>query len=341
MKSQFIIFCGPKMYFNKVNTVTGGIRRFQELVTGLKKNGYFSTTCSSTYEVISCVLKRWKTENNDEVKYCIAFDERFLLSSISSKIFGYQIIFCPRGNKLEHFKYDYSYLRLTLYRVIFSLLYRVCDVMIFQTKKQGLEFKKLFKIGGSIFTLPNNVDASWMKELQRPFQWPKELASLKVGFLGGDSKRKGFPLLVRTIEHANKQKAPIKFVMGGNFVHPPIFENVINVGYVHDLKKFFSSIDILAVPSEYDSFPNVFLESLAAGVPVIMSKNEISSEICGQNSSILFPPTYQEFYAKLLMITMCVDFMNTIVMDCIALREKYSFCWVSEFEKVAFGQIGN
>lgn len=180
-----------------------------------------------------------------------------------------------------------------------------------------------------------------MEEINSPFRPPKALASLRVGFLGGESRRKGYPLLINTIELADKEKVSIRFVMGGNYTCPVQFKNVFNVGYVFDLKRFFRSIDVLVVPSEYDSFPNVFLEALAAGVPVIMSKNQITSEICGQNSSILFQPTYQKLFTKLIFLSKNVDAMTTIVRDCKALREKYSFCWVSEFEKLVFGSNTN
>jgi hypothetical protein len=119
MKKFSIIFCGPPINSKTAGTISGGIRRYKELYRGLKQRGYSPISCSSAHEMIITILKKRKTETTAKRKFCIVFDERYLLSSALAKFFGYKIVFCPRGNKLEHYKYSYSYLRLAFYRVFF------------------------------------------------------------------------------------------------------------------------------------------------------------------------------------------------------------------------------
>ena len=98
-----------------------------------------------------------------------------------------------------------------------------------------------------------------------------------------EDERKG---LFKLIKNLNKYSHNYKFevkIIGNikNFQFQTKFK--INLlGYINSevkLSKIFNSCDALLIPSETDNFPNVGVEALASGLPIISLKNNGINEI--------------------------------------------------------------
>jgi glycosyltransferase involved in cell wall biosynthesis len=102
-----------------------------------------------------------------------------------------------------------------------------------------------------------------------------------------DDERKG---LFKLIDNLNKYSHKYKFEINiiGNLQNYNFQTNFkINLlGYIkkeEKLSKIFNNCDALIIPSETDNFPNVGVEALASGLPIISLKNNGINEIIKDN----------------------------------------------------------
>lgn len=107
-----------------------------------------------------------------------------------------------------------------------------------------------------------------------------EPGSFVVGFSGRLSEEKA-PLSVLHIAGQLPEQAPIRIVMTGTGAladavrdgirRQGLEQRVHYLGVVPDLREYLACFDVLIVPSKIDGRPNVVMEALAMGVPVIAS----------------------------------------------------------------------
>lgn len=95
-----------------------------------------------------------------------------------------------------------------------------------------------------------------------------------IGFLGGLQIRKGWSFVYELIMHGRKNES-WKFMIGGigQSKYPALPDNALKVGTIDnhvDLIGFYSSLDVLLVPSIQEAFGLVAQEAQSCGVPVIV-----------------------------------------------------------------------
>jgi len=67
-----------------------------------------------------------------------------------------------------------------------------------------------------------------------------------------------------------------------------ISESIIWIGRIDDVKGYLEIMDIFVLPSKYEGFGLVILESIQVGTAVIASRNSAMLEVLGENSKALF-----------------------------------------------------
>ena len=103
-----------------------------------------------------------------------------------------------------------------------------------------------------------------------------------IGFCGRWSEEKG-PLTFIEIARRADRTLPVRFVMTGTGPLRPKIERAIKsagfppgrfqlLGEVPDIAHVLASIDLLVLPSKFDGRPQVVLEALAVGTPVLASR---------------------------------------------------------------------
>lgn len=82
--------------------------------------------------------------------------------------------------------------------------------------------------------------------------------------------RKGFDLLVKATEQLQLTKDELIVTIGESALD--VKDNLLSVGRISDdrlMSLLYAAADVFVLPSREDNFPNVMLESLACGTPVI------------------------------------------------------------------------
>jgi glycosyltransferase involved in cell wall biosynthesis len=114
----------------------------------------------------------------------------------------------------------------------------------------------------------------------------------RVGFIAADilEKRKGFKLLIETMDEVTKKFEDIELiVIGGISRFKKINRKyIVYKNYIEsrpELVKEVSAIDLLIMPSYEDNFPNIILEVSSLGIPVLARKIGGISEIIEHGSN--------------------------------------------------------
>ena len=136
-----------------------------------------------------------------------------------------------------------------------------------------------------LVVIPNGVDLTYFTaaagEAHRPLVRAKFGITAQATvfiFAGSGFERKGLADTLRAFARIDAQS---HLLIVGDDKHRAryqslarslgIFHRTHFVGEVSDLLPYYAAADVLVLPSVYDPFPNVVLEALACGVPVITS----------------------------------------------------------------------
>ncbi|WP_255336599.1 glycosyltransferase family 4 protein [Methanosarcina sp. KYL-1] len=108
-----------------------------------------------------------------------------------------------------------------------------------------------------------------------------------IGFAGRLDSIKGCEYLIKAVSYLLIPN--VKLLIAGEgkekkklmelAEHLQVNKNIIFLGYVKQMLNFYKKIDVLVVPSEFESFGIAVIEAQACGVPVIASDVESLNEI--------------------------------------------------------------
>jgi len=134
-------------------------------------------------------------------------------------------------------------------------------------------------------------------------------SDLLIFFVGNGFQLKGLPILLEAL--AGLQNRKIKLVVAGNdpiashqrwAQRNGIGNDTIFLGYQTGLERFYGAADLFILPTRYDPFANVCLESMACGTPVITTRMNGVSEIIenGRDGFVLNNRDAQELTSRIL-----------------------------------------
>ncbi|GAJ05049.1 unnamed protein product, partial [marine sediment metagenome] len=106
-------------------------------------------------------------------------------------------------------------------------------------------------------------------------------------FVGSGYRRKGLRYLIEAISLLKEEK-PLKVLVVAKGKKRPYLrlarrlgreDKIIFTGGRKDLRKFYAASDLFVLPTVYEPFGNVCLETLASGLPIIVSRAGGAAEI--------------------------------------------------------------
>ena len=163
--------------------------------------------------------------------------------------------------------------------------------------EKGFDHKKVFVLP------PIGVNTiSLGKKIQ------KRTGLLKIGFLGRMDSEKGLLRLISSIKKAKEKDNITLFIAGDGEERTRALEmardyniSVVFQGWIDEKTEFFDKIDLLAVPSDNETFGIALLEALSYGVPVISTPSKGPTEILlGQKCGWLTKDFSPESLANLI-----------------------------------------
>jgi glycosyltransferase involved in cell wall biosynthesis len=135
-----------------------------------------------------------------------------------------------------------------------------------------------------------------------------------VGFVGRLTRDKGLPELIEALDTILKAQPDAHLLLVGWFdasedaLSEALRTRILNhprihcTGFVADTAPYYRAMDLMALPTWREGFPNVVLEAAATGIPVITtlstgSRDSVVPEVTG----LLIPPGYPEAISKAVL----------------------------------------
>jgi GalNAc-alpha-(1->4)-GalNAc-alpha-(1->3)-diNAcBac-PP-undecaprenol alpha-1,4-N-acetyl-D-galactosaminyltransferase len=155
-----------------------------------------------------------------------------------------------------------------------TLLYRRADAIVVQTEVVAGWFRQRLGNRTAVHVIPNPVAAAG-KQAQSPVLVPTPFI-LAAGRL---VPQKGFDILIRAFAMAMPQCGQLRLAIAGAgpsaaelralVAELQIDTRVVFVGQVRELQTLMQQAQSFVLSSRYEGFPNVLLEALANGLPVV------------------------------------------------------------------------
>jgi len=186
---------------------------------------------------------------------------------------------------------------------------------------------------------PSRIDeaAALRMELNIPADVPV------VGFVGRLTRDKGIAELYRAFIRLKEQYPELRLLLLGDFEKgdPVAAEirdglkkepNIVFAGMVKDTPRYYAAMNILALPTYREGFPNVPLEAQAAGVPVVTTRvtGAVDSVLDGV-TGLLVPAQNDAALAEALAELLCsagrMRYMGKVAADWVHDRFRRETVW--------------
>ncbi|GAG70681.1 unnamed protein product, partial [marine sediment metagenome] len=153
-------------------------------------------------------------------------------------------------------------------------------------------------------------------------------------FVGSGYRRKGLKYLIEAISLLKEEKLLKVLVVAKGKKRPylrlakrlGVKNRIVFTGGRKDLRKFYAASDLFVLPTIYEPFGNVCLETLASGLPIIVSRAGGAAEIIteGVNGLLLEDPRDSRELAEKIRLTFDNRVRNKLSKNARILAENFT-----------------
>jgi glycosyltransferase involved in cell wall biosynthesis len=153
-----------------------------------------------------------------------------------------------------------------------------------------------------VITIPSGVDITRIPFSDRS-EKNRKISLYKILFVGGDFRRKGGEDLLEVFLTCFKDIAELHIVTQANVScdHPNVYVYNTVSAYTPQWLGLYRQADVYVMPTHADAFATVFLEAMAAGLPVIATTLPQITEVVidGETGFLVKPGDRQELTRKI------------------------------------------
>jgi len=285
----------------------GSIPEFLDVISkdGIKVHCF---SVASAYELNAIrLVRKYLAQNNIDI-LCTHDYRSQAIGFLASRGSHARWVAFSRGATTENIK-------VRLFQAIESFLIRFADHIVAVSNSQKLKLRRLAIDDAKITVVHNSINISALRsvqpvDLRRKFGLPEK--SIICVAAGRFSSEKGQIFLVRAAKLALKNNNLLRFLLFGE---GPDLENVraavarlmnqecvLCPGFERNILGCIKGADILINPSISEGLPNVVLEGMALGKPVIATAvGGVPELICHGESGFLVPAGRPEKLADAIL----------------------------------------
>lgn len=240
------------------------------------------------------------------VKYCVVNDidiihghgsKGGLYARIAGKLSGAKVIYTPHGGSVHNMFGKY---KGKLYQIVEKMLYPLTNYFVFESHYSYEQYNnRIHKLGDNYFVNYNGINPPNISELHAT-QVCINISTnknLNIGVFGSIRKEKG---QIYALEAANKlvdTGVDFKLHIFGDgperghaedYIQSHNLNNYIELyGDVSNTDKYMSLMDVILIPSVFESFGYVALEAMLLKKPIIATKTGGLLEVLTNRSGIM------------------------------------------------------
>ncbi len=284
--------------------------------------------------------------------YIVIFGETHLLAGIYlKKKLNTKLLFALRSNGVveaqvkrrepgcrgkEKFKLTLSELKYKRYE---NLIDRYSDLIVFQSAYDRDSFLSRNPQSAKKTTIiSGNIGGRWFDPQFRNANRSSELHT--VLFLGAVSVRKGIRYLVYAIRKMLSEGYEVQLRIAGEgglkteleeyARRQGSSEKIIFLGKIRNTLEEISQADLVVVPSIFDSYPNVILEALHVGTPVIGAASGGIPDMLDA-PSLFSPSDQEELFALMIKLYKDRNKYQQLKQAQRELKKTFEFDWAQKF----------
>ena len=177
-----------------------------------------------------------------------------------------------------------------LRRILIRRAFRASDAIIANSQQAGRFAEAHYGApGGRIAVVYNGVDASRFTTAVEGHVYSSAKDGLTIGTVGRIEAQKNLDLLLDAAARVRRVRCDVRFEIVGEGSERARLEARVEamgldgavrcVGTTDDVPRFFARLDQFWLTSDWEGTPNVVLEAMAAGVPVVATRVGGTSEV--------------------------------------------------------------
>lgn len=200
--------------------------------------------------------------------------------------------------------YTFDNKKMALYNKIESFVLRYPDrvVAVSQSMKDLLIKKKVPE--DKIVVIENAIESKphppEMSANQLKSKLGLSTSDFVIGVIGRLNPEKGHEVFLEALRNVVKIHPDVRVLILGKGQEEKklknycdtcgLNNNVMFLGYRPDVWNYYQLMDLMVIPSHSEGLPNVLLEAMANGVPVVSTAVGGIPGIIGRNNGVLIPP---------------------------------------------------
>lgn len=202
-------------------------------------------------------------------------------------------------------------------RLLSKLVLRNANAVIALTKDMKREMQRTCK--RDILVIPNGIDLERFENLPPDVmrgQLQVRAGERLVLFVGRFRPEKGARYLIEAMETIRQKNQPVRLILigeGGEEEALKLLVRQLNLGdYIdflgqipnEEVPRYMAAADVFVLPSLSEGFPNVILEAMASGLPIVATKVAGLAEIIkdGENGFLVEPENPEQIALKVLLL---------------------------------------
>ncbi|GAB6182610.1 glycosyltransferase [Thermodesulfovibrio hydrogeniphilus] len=253
-------------------------KRFNELRNDVKINGLLESERRNTLKAILEIRRQITNINPHIIQTWLEYST--FLTAISSSLLNSQSLFVAshRVNMRELYDIDVNFGKFK--KLLIVKAYKKTHYITtncFALKKELEEYGVR-----NIEVIYNGFEVESLLKIQTKKKEIRQSLNLKNEhfyfiFCGSLVRRKGIQLLLEAFQQLNYPKSYLLILGDGELKREVIkaSENdkrILYLGYVKNPIDYIKASDVLILPSFYEGMPNVLIEAMAVGTPVVGTK---------------------------------------------------------------------
>ncbi|SDH45512.1 glycosyltransferase [Myroides phaeus] len=282
----YLVLMNDNIHFN----IPGGVK---VIVLGKNEGSSFL----KSFNFLKIIFKYAFFLKKNDIDISLSFLTRPNLINGFMKFFNSNIKVVISERCYPSIAYKSNIIRFRLYKILFPIVYNKADLLFSNSEHINYDLKRNFGVKIPMKVIFNPVELLGINT--ESFKVPEVIDIIYVGKL---ANIKNPLLLLKALKVVNISNLKVTFLGDGTlrqmleeYVVVNNLNNVFFKGVVKNVSEFMSRASFFVLTSNSEGFPNVLVEAMAAGLPVIAT-NCMSGplEILNENRSMIIPRG--EFY---------------------------------------------